>query len=382
MPSPTHHPPVCIGIDVLRRENFALLNHKRIGLVTNHTGLDSAGRPTLDLLLAAPNVRLTALFSPEHGIRGVVDEAVQDGLDVVSGLPIYSLYGQRTAPSSKQLKGLDGLVYDIQDIGARFYTYISTLGLCLEAAASAGLPFIVLDRPNPINGVLVEGPLADADKLSFTAHHRIPIRHGLTVGEIARLVAAEKRLQLDLHIVEVEGWHRHDYWDATGLTWTNPSPNMRSLTQALLYPGIGLLEFTNLSVGRGTDTPFEQVGAPWVDGRALAHDLNSRDLPGVRFVPVRFSPTASKFAGQLCGGINIIIVARDRFLSVLTGLAIAVTLRRLYPRAWEKANFLRLLANQRAYDALLAGATEDELARSAKGDIDAFHIRVKPYLCR
>jgi uncharacterized protein YbbC (DUF1343 family) len=371
---------VVLGIDALRRERFAPLKDRRIGLITNHTGLDSEGNATVDLLHFAPNVRLTALFGPEHGIRGAVDAAVPDGRDATTGLPVYSLYGERTQPTHEQLASLDALIYDIQDIGTRFYTYISTLGLCLEAAAAARLPFVVLDRPNPINGVAVEGPVADADKLSFTAHHTLPVRHGLTVGEIARLLAAERHLTVDLQVVPLEGWRRQDYWDATGLTWTNPSPNMRSLTEALLYPGIGLLEFTNVSVGRGTDTPFERVGAPWIDGRALAHALNKLELPGVRFVPIRFTPIASKFAGQECGGINLIVVQRDRFIPVLTGLAVAVALHHLFPYSWEPANSLRLLANQRAFDRLLAGADARELVYSFVSDLRAFHARVAPHL--
>jgi uncharacterized protein YbbC (DUF1343 family) len=369
-----------LGIDVLRASGYAIVQNRRIGLITNHTGLDSDGHPTVDLLHSAPLVRLTTLFGPEHGIRGAVDESVPDANDPATGLPVYSLYGERTQPAPEQLKDLDVLVYDIQDVGTRFYTYISTLGLCLEAAAKAGLPFVVLDRPNPINGIDVEGPLADADKLSFTAHHTIPIRHGLTVGEIARLLRAEKHLKVDLHVVTIEGWRRRDQWDATGLTWINPSPNMRSLTEALFYPGIGLLEFTNLSVGRGTDTPFERVGAPWIDGQALARDLNGRQLPGVRFVPIRFTPTASKFVGERCGGINLMIVNRERFMPVLTGMAVAAALHRLYPTAWQSANYLRLLANQRAFDSLLAGATERELVHSWEADIRAFRRRIKPHL--
>src|SRR5581483_4665277 len=282
--------PVACGIDVLQRDSFAPLRGRSVGLITNHTGLNRKGMATADLLRAAPEVRLRALFGPEHGIRGALDTKISDSKDKATGLPVYSLYGERTRPTAAQLAGLDTLVFDIQDIGTRFYTYISTLGLCLEAAAEHSLRFVVLDRPNPLGGLDVEGPLADPDQLSFTAYHPIPIRHGLTVGEMARLFQAEKRIGADLHVVPVEGWRRADFWDATNLTWVNPSPNMRSLTGALLYPGIGLLETTNVSVGRGTDTPFEIIGAPWLDGRLLAAELNARDLPGVRFVPVRFTP--------------------------------------------------------------------------------------------
>ena len=294
---------VLCGVDRLVVEQCRSLRGRRIGLITNHTGVTRDLRPTLDLLADAPDVLLLTLFSPEHGIRGEVDAPVADGIDVKTGLPIHSLYGARTAPTAEQVKGLDTLIYDVQDIGTRFYTYISTLGRCMEAAAEHKLRFIVLDRPNPIGGIAVEGPIADSDLLDFTAYHTIPVRHGLTVGELARLFAAEKELPLDLHVLKMEGWTRDMWWDETNLTWINPSPNMRSATQALLYPGIGLIEFTNVSVGRGTDTPFEHIGAPWIRERDLAESLNDRNLPGVRFVPVRFTPGSSTHAGRPCGGV-------------------------------------------------------------------------------
>src|SRR5581483_2880797 len=299
-PQPMDMNPVSTGIDVLQRGGFVPLRGRRVGLITNHTGLNREGHATADLLHAAPNLQLAALFGPEHGIRGALDEHVPDMKDEATGLPVYSLYGARNRPTAEQLAGLDTLVFDIQDIGTRFYTYISTLGLTLEEAAKHGLRYVVLDRPNPLGGLEVEGPLADADQLSFTAYHRLPIRHGMTVGELARLFNAEKKLGADLQVILVEGWRRADFWDATNLTWVNPSPNMRSLTEALLYPGIGLLETTNISVGRGTDTPFEIFGAPWLDGRRLAAALNAREAPGVRFVPVRFTPKSSVYAGQAC----------------------------------------------------------------------------------
>ncbi len=372
--------PVSTGIDMLQHTDFVALQGRRVGLITNHTGLNRDGRATADLLHAAPEVHLIALFGPEHGIRGAFDEGVKDSRDKATGLPVYSLYGERTRPSAEQLAGLDTLVFDIQDVGARFYTYSSTLGLCLEEAARHGLRFVVLDRPNPIGGLDVEGPLADADKLSFTAYHTLPIRHGLTVGELARLYNAEKRLGADLRVIPVEGWRRADFWDATNLTWVNPSPNMRSLTEALLYPGICLLEPTNVSVGRGTDTPFEVIGAPWLDGRRLAAELNARELPGVRFVPIRFTPKTSVYAGQVCGGVNIIITTRQRFVPVYTGLALAETLLRLYPHDWESARFNRLLVNSAANEAFLAGATAETLIQSWQPDVEAFRKRRRPHL--
>ncbi|HKE55148.1 MAG TPA: exo-beta-N-acetylmuramidase NamZ domain-containing protein, partial [Pyrinomonadaceae bacterium] len=257
---------VLTGIDVLERDGFKQLAGMKIGLVTNHTGRDRDGRQTIDVLNNAPGVKLVALFSPEHGIRGLADEKVSDSKDDATGLPIYSLYGDTRRPRPEQLKDLDALVFDIQDVGVRFYTYISTLGYLMEEAAKAQRPVFVLDRPNPIGGVEVEGPTADADKLSFTSYHTIPVRHGLTMGELGQLFNQQRKIGCDLRVIKMDGWRRSMWFDETNLTWINPSPNMRSLTEATLYPGVGLLETTNVSVGRGTDTPFEVVGAPWIQG--------------------------------------------------------------------------------------------------------------------
>lgn len=334
------------GIDVLARDGFKELQGLRVGLITNHTGRDRSGRQTIDVLREAPGVKLTLLFSPEHGIRGQADEKVSDSKDEKTGLPVYSLYGETRRPRPEQLKEVDALVFDIQDIGARFYTYMSTLGYAMEEAAKARIPVFVLDRPNPIGGVEVEGPVADADKLSFTAYHQLPVRHGMTVGELARLFNEQRKLGCDLRVVKMENWRRGMWLDATGQTWVNPSPNMRSLTEATLYPGVGLLETTNVSVGRGTDTPFEVVGAPWLDGRKLATYLNGRGLAGVRFVPVRFTPRASVFKEQECGGVNLVVTDRARFRPVRTGLELAVALRRLYPNEWKVEDYRRLLVNE------------------------------------
>jgi uncharacterized protein YbbC (DUF1343 family)/CubicO group peptidase (beta-lactamase class C family) len=334
------------GIDVLARDGFKELQGLRVGLITNHTGRDRAGRPTIDLLREAPGVKLTALFSPEHGIRGQSDEKINDSKDEKTGLPVYSLYGETRRPKPEQLKEVDALVFDIQDVGARFYTYASTMGYAMEEAAKARLPFFVLDRPNPIGGLDVDGPVADADKLSTIAYHQMPVRHGMTVGELARLFNEQRKLGCDLRVIKMENWRRGMWLDATGQTWVNPSPNMRSLTEATLYPGVGLLETTNVSVGRGTDTPFEVVGAPWLDGRKLAAYLNGRGLPGVRFVPVRFTPRASVHREQECGGVNLVVTDRTRFRPVRTGLEMAVALRRLYPNDWKVEGYGRLLVNE------------------------------------
>jgi len=372
---------VLTGIDVLVRDHFAPLVGRRVGLITNHTGLDRHGVRTVDRLHAAAGVELVALFSPEHGLQGKFDQArIQDARDPPTGLPIFSLYGSTRKPSAAQLAGIDTLVFDIQDIGARFYTYISTMGLAMEAAAQHGLRFVVLDRPNPIGGKVVAGPVLEAGQESFVGYHRLPVRHGMTVGELARMFQAERGLKLDLQVVPLAGWRRADYWDATGLLWVNPSPNMRSLAQAVLYPGIGLLETTNLSVGRGTDVPFEVLGAPWLDGRRLARELSACRLPGVAFVPVRFTPDSSKFAGKSCGGINLVVTDRRHFQSVRTGLQIACVLRRLYPQAWKMEHFNRLLASPTAWQAIRAGCDEATVCRLTQRGLDDFLARRQHFL--
>jgi uncharacterized protein YbbC (DUF1343 family)/CubicO group peptidase (beta-lactamase class C family) len=364
---------VLTGIDVLERDGFKPLAGLRIGLVTNQTGRDRAGRSTIDLLFKAPGVKLVALFSPEHGIRGLADEKVSDTKDEQTGLPIFSLYGESRRPKAEQLKDIDALVYDIQDVGARFYTYITTLGYLLEEAGKAKLPVFVLDRPNPINGIDVEGPIADADKLSFTAYHRLPVRHGLTIGELARLYNDERHLNTDLRVIKMEGWRRSMWFDATGLVWINLSPNMRSLTEAALYPGIGLLETTNLSVGRGTDTPFEVLGAPWLDGQKLASHLNAKRIAGVRFVPVRFTPTSSVFKNEECSGINLLITDRSQFQSVFTGVQIAVALHVLFPE-WKVDSYSRLLVNAAALERLKRGDSAEEIVHSWEAALEEFRL--------
>jgi uncharacterized protein YbbC (DUF1343 family)/CubicO group peptidase (beta-lactamase class C family) len=355
---------VLTGIDVLERDGFKPLAGLRIGLVTNHTGRDSEGRQTIDVLKQAPGVRLVALFAPEHGIRGIVDEKFSDTKDEQTGLPIYSLYGESRRPKPEQLKDLDAIVYDIQDVGVRFYTYMATLGYVMEEASKAHLPVFVLDRPNPIGGVEVEGPIADADRLSLTAYHTIPVRHGMTIGELAQLCNEQRQIKCDLRVVKMEGWRRSLWFDATNLTWVNPSPNMRSLNEATLYPGVGLLETTNVSVGRGTDTPFEVVGAPWIKGRELAAYLNGRNIGGVRFVPVRFTPNASVFKGIECSGINLIVTDRNQFRPLPAGLEIAAALRRLYPQDWKIDSYMKLLVNADTLARVKRGDNPEEIVRS------------------
>lgn len=363
---------VLAGIDVLERDGFKQLSGMRIGLVTNHTGKDRSGRSTIDILFKAPGVKLTTLFAPEHGIRGVADDKLSDAKDEQTGLPIFSLYGESRRPKPEQLKDLDAIVYDIQDVGVRFYTYSTTLGYVLEEAAKIKLPVIVLDRPNPITGVEVEGPLADADKFSFTSYYSIPVRHGMTTGELARFFNEERKIGAEVRVVKTENWRRAMWFDATGLEWVNPSPNMRSLTEATLYPGVGLLETTNVSVGRGTDTPFEVLGAPWIDGQKLASHLNARHIPGVRFVPVRFTPKTSVFKNEECRGVNIIVTDRTRLQSVTMGMEIAVALHQLYPADWKVESYLRLLANADTLERLERGDSADAIVRSWAASLEQF----------
>lgn len=358
-------PKVLNGIDVLRRQGFAPLAGKQIGLVTNQTGLAADGASTIDLLYKSGVCRLVALFSPEHGIRGIVDQSVSTSVDDATGLPIYSLYGETLRPRAEMLRGIDALVYDIQDVGVRFYTYSTTMAYCMEEAARAGIPFYVLDRPNPIGGLVVEGPMLDTDKTSFVGYMPLPIRHGMTLGELARFINSEKKIGADLHVIAMEGWHRGDYLCDTGQLWVNPSPNMRSLLEAVFYPGVCLLEGTNVSVGRGTDRPFEVIGAPWIEPRSLAAALKSERVPGVEFLPLFFTPTASTYQGQRCGGVSLLLTDRKAFQPVLTGLTLISALHRLYGDKFEIEKTIRLLGNQQALNALKRGDAPGKIMNTA-----------------
>lgn len=367
------------GIDVLVRERFETLRGLRIGLITNHTGHDRSGKATIDLLRAAPEVKLLKLFSPEHGIRGQLDERVKDSVDESTGLPVYSLYGATRMPTAEHLKDLDALVFDIQDIGCRFYTYISTMGNCMEAAAKAGLRFIVLDRVNPINGKNVEGPIRIGTG-NFVAYHEIPLRHGMTVGELAQLFNEERGWKCSLTIVKIEGWRRDRWFDQTGLTWTNPSPNMRSLAAATLYPGVGVIEFTDISVGRGTATPFEHVGAPYLDGRALATSLTAEGMPGIRFEPTRFTPNASKFKDKECQGVRFIITDRDRFNSFDLGIALCRYLQRHHPEQFSLDKLNKLLFHPPTLELLKADKSLADIKAAWMPALREFDVRRAKHL--
>lgn len=330
----THGDDVANGIDNLIAKHYAPLRGMKIGVITNHTGIDRSGNPTIDLLRSAPGVDVRAIFAPEHGLFGAVDTNVGDARDPVRDLPVYSLYGESRKPKPEQLAGLDALVFDIQDVGARFYTYVATMRLAMEAAADAHVKFIVLDRVNPINGVAVEGPLLHGAAEDFIGWHDVPIRHGMTMGELARMFVEERHIGVDLTVIPLLRWKRAQWQDDAGLPWINTSPNMRSLTEATLYPGIGIVEFS-LSVGRGTPTPFEVVGAPYVDSERFVAELNTFKLPGIRFEPVRFTPTSSNFAHQQCGGARMTVTDRNALQPVKTGIAVALALKKLYPNEFK-----------------------------------------------
>jgi uncharacterized protein YbbC (DUF1343 family)/CubicO group peptidase (beta-lactamase class C family) len=371
--------PVQNGIDVLKRDGFRQLRGRKIGLITNQTGIDRQRNSTVDLLHAAPELKLVALFSPEHGIRGDLDkEGIGDGKDEKTGLPIYSLYGERRSPAPEQLEGIDTMVFDIQDIGCRFYTYISTMTNCMEAAGKAKIRFLVLDRVNPI-GPLVEGPVLSTER-SFVAAHEIPLRHGMTAGELARLINAERKFGADLGVIRCEGGSPVKWFDRCGLPWQNPSPNMRGPTAAVLYPGVGLLEFCKLSVGRGTDTPFEILGSPYIDELKLAAELNATGLAGVRFVPARFTPTGSVFAGEECRGVKILLTERESFRAADLGIVLASTLLRLHAGDLELEKMGRLLGDEATLGAIRSGVSLEAAKATRDRGIAAFMESRRPYL--
>jgi uncharacterized protein YbbC (DUF1343 family) len=367
--------PVATGLDVLVGERFARLDGAKVGLITNHTGLTADGGGIVEAFLAQDACELVCLFSPEHGFEGRLDQEEVADARHSSGVPIRSLYGKSRKPTAEMLAGIDALVFDIQDIGARFYTYVGTMRLAMEAGAEAKLRFLVLDRPNPIGGERVEGPVLDSGLETFVGWHTVPVRHGMTVGELASMMNEERAIGCRLDVVACRGWRRADLFDATGLLWIDPSPNMRTLNQALLYPGVGLLETTNVSVGRGTDAPFERIGAPWIDAQALAARLRARAIPGVAFVPFRFTPSASVHARTQCQGVQILIADRALLDSVRVGIELACALRDLFGDKWQAARFGRLLGDRAVLEAVQAGRDPAAIEALWREELDAFQTR-------
>ncbi len=374
------------GIDVLVEHGFDKLKaaegNRHIGLVTNQTGLDASGARTIDILAHAPGISLDAIFSPEHGVTGTLDTTdVKNSKDAATGVPVYSVYGASDSlrrPPPEVLGTLDAIVFDIQDAGVRFYTYETTLGYFLEAAAKAGIEIVVLDRPNPITGSFVQGPVSDEGRETFTNYWTVPVRHGMTIGELAKMFNTERGINARLTVIPAEGWQRGDWFDSTGLMWVNPSPNLRSVTEAALYPGVALIEGTNISVGRGTDTPFELVGAPWIKSKEFALYLNARGIMGVRFVPTTFTPTAAVYNGQACQGVNVVLTDRNGFDAPELGIELAVALRKLYAADFKIERMQELLVNQSTYDALMAGQDPRRIAQEWQDSLEKFaKVRTK-----
>jgi uncharacterized protein YbbC (DUF1343 family) len=360
------------GVDVLQAEGFARVARLRVGLITNQTGRDGAGRRTIDVLRGAPGVRLAALFSPEHGLDGRREGRIGSGVDAASGLPVTSLYGASRRPDPATLAGLDALVVDLQDVGVRFFTYATTMAYALEAAAPAGLKVFVLDRPNPIAPAGVKGPVLDPALRSFTGYFPTPLQHAMTLGELAGMFNAENRIGARLEVVAMRGWRREMWLDQTGLPWIDPSPNLRSLAEAILYPGVGLIEGANVSVGRGTANPFERVGAPWIRGEALAADLDGRGLAGVRFAAAAFTPAAAPYAGRRCEGVRILLADRTRLDAPRLGLELACALQRQDPARFAVRGLLGNLGSEASVAAIAAGEDAAAIAAGWRAGLEAF----------
>jgi uncharacterized protein YbbC (DUF1343 family) len=379
-PRPSNPGRLRVGIDVLEEQNFAPLLGKNVGLVTNQTGVDWLGRRTIDVLARAPNVKLIALFSPEHGIGAAANTSVADSTDPATGLRIYSLYGATRRPTDEMLRNIDVLVFDIQDAGVRFYTYITTMAYCLEAAKQFGISFMVLDRPNPLGGDVIEGPMLDPARKSFTGYFPMPVRYGMTLGELAEMFNAEDKIGADLHVFSMMNWHRGQTYDQTRLAWIPPSPNLRTVDAAFLYPGVEILQAGGVSVGRGTDAPFEIIGAPWIRADEFATALESRKIPGVRFRAAQFTPTDGLYSGQTCQGVSIAISNRAELQSMRMGLEIADALHRMYPDRFQLDKIVELLGSQSTVDRLKRGDAPADIVAGWSADLDKFRAMREKYL--
>ena len=369
------------GLDVLEAQKFAPLRGKRVGLITNHTGLDSRERSSVDVLSHAPGVQLVALFSPEHGLAGRNDEKMSSTKDPATGLPVHSLYGETLRPTDEMLKGIDALVFDVQDAGVRFYTYTTTMAYCMEESAKRNIAFFVLDRPNPLGGEIVEGPMLDPDKTNFVGYFPLPVRYGLTIGELAQLFNVENHIGADLHVIAMKNWHRNYFFESTGIKWIPPSPNLRTTKGSILYPGIEILQNAGVSVGRGTEAPFEEFGAPWLNGDDVAAALNARHLAGLHFAAQPFIPIVGLYSGQRCGGVAVRITDRLSVRSMRTGLEIAAILQKLYPKQFDPEKLLLLVGNSDTIQQLQSGVAPEKIVASWSDSLAAFErVRRKYFL--
>ena len=382
----TAGPHTLTGIDALEEGNFAALRGKRsgpvrVGLITNQTGVDSQGRRTIDVLARAPGVKLAAIFSPEHGLAGNEDEpSVANSIDAATHLPVFSLYGETRRPTPQMLQGLDALVFDVQDAGVRFYTYVTTMAYALEEAAKNHIPFFVLDRPDPLGGEVIEGPMLDRERTSFVGYFPMPVRYAMTIGELAQMFNAENKIGATLQVIVMKNWRRGESYDQTGLAWIAPSPNLRTVNEAFLYPGIEILQAAGVSVGRGTEAPFEILGAPWIRGGEFAQALNASKIPGVGLGLAQFSPKEDPYKGQLCEGVTIELANRAALRPMLLGLTIADVLHRLYPEKFQTQKMMALLGSQATIDRLQRGDNPAAIVAGWASELDRFRMMRAKYL--
>ncbi len=368
------------GLDVLESQKFAPLRGKHIGIITNHTGLDSQGKSTIELLAHAPGVQVVAIFSPEHGLGGQLDERLSSATDPSTGLQVFTLYGETLRPTDEMLKGVDTLVFDIQDAGVRFYTYTVTMAYAMEEAAKHNIAFYVLDRANPLGGEIIEGPMLDADKTNFVGYYPIPVRYGLTIGELAQFFNSENHIHADLHVVAMKNWHRNYFFESTGIRWIPPSPNLRTIKGSIVYPGLEILQNAGVSVGRGTEAPFEEFGAPWMDGEKVASALNATQLPGLKFVTQPFIPVSGLYAGRRCGGVGIRIGDRATVRSMRMGLEIAALLEKMYPQNFDVSKTIVLLGNAETVQKLEDGASPADIVASWRTSLSDYDRTRRRYL--
>ena len=372
---------VKLGIDVLAENNFSIIKNKKVGLIINHTSINSNWRSTIEIISESNVCELVAIFTPEHGFDGKLDEYINYGDNLIYNAPVYSLYGETLRPEKRMIRNIDYLIFDILDIGTRFYTYIGTMKYCMEVANENNIGFIVLDRPNPINGIDISGPmLKNINVFGLAGVHNLPIRHGMTTGELALLFKADEKMQLNLNIIKMEGWKREMWFDETGLPWVNPSPNIRNMNQASLYPGLGLFERLNVANKRGLPSPFEMIGAPWINAYDFVNSLNKYNLPGVNFTPIKFSPEEHKYSNEWCEGIYITITDREKLEPVKLGFIIIITLYKMYPEEFDINKLWHITRSKGLIQEIKNDPSIAELIRYWNNDLDIFRNKRAQYL--
>ena len=372
---------VKLGIDVLAENNFSIIKNKKVGLIINHTSINSNWRSTIEIIAESNVCELVAIFTPEHGFDGKLDEYINYGDSLIYNVPVYSLYGETLRPEKRMIRNIDYLIFDILDIGTRFYTYIGTMKYCMEVANENNIGFIVLDRPNPINGIDISGPmLKKINVFGLAGVNNLPIRNGMTPGELALLFKADEKMQLNLNIIKMEGWKREMWFDETELPWLNPSPNIRNMNQASLYPGLGLFERLNVANKRGLPSPFEMIGAPWINAYDFVNSLNKYNLPGVNFTPIKFFPEEHKYSNELCEGIYITITDREKLEPVKLGFIIIITLYKMYPQEFDIDKLWHITRSKALIDLIKNDSSITELIDSWQNNLDMFIKKRSKYL--